>query len=130
MNIGEAIGVKDYVDIKTGEELSYKEFYCRAIDYLGGAKAVEPYLPAPLDKICEKLKSDPNLNNIPLWSWDAAAGFLCKPLRSGTQACKPTGCGLWKLLREHGITPMSCAQGVSILKEAAHILLKEEREYA
>lgn len=130
MNIEEAVGVKNYTDIKTGEELSFEEFYGRVIDHLGGAEAVKPYLPAPLDEIREKLKRDPHLNNIPLRSWDAAAGFSYETLRNGIRAYKPTGLGFWGLLRMHGITSMSCAQGVSILKEAAHILLKEEREYA
>lgn len=127
MDIKEAVGVKGcYTDLKTGEELSFEEFYGRVITFLGGAAAVEKYLPTSLENIREKFKEDRNLNNISLWDWDVAAGFSYKPLRNGIRVYKPTGHGLWGLLRKYGITWMSCAQGVCILKEAARILLEGE----
>lgn len=117
MTLKEAVGVRVDVDIKTGQKLTHSEVYGRIIEYLGGLKAVAPYIPFEIPYLREKLKRDPWLNNTDMSKWDAAAGFRC--CRSD---CFATGGGLWALYRSHGITSASCAEGVSLLKEATRRL--------
>lgn len=129
MTLREAIGVKVDTDTKTGEKLDHSEIYGRAIELLGGLDAVARYIPFSMDVIRKALKTDPYLNNTPIRMWDVAAGFQCGVFRNAHRAqyeCRPTGCGLWSLYREHGITGASCAEGVCILKEAARRLALRE----
>lgn len=114
MTLKEAVGVRVDVDVKTGQRLTHSEVYGRIIDYLGGLKAVAPYIPFEIPYLREKLKRDPWLNNTDMSKWDAAAGFRCS--RSD---CFASGGGLWALYRSHGINSASCSDGVSLLKEAA-----------
>lgn len=114
MTLKEAVGVRADVDVKTGQRLTHSEVYGRIIDYLGGLKAVAPYIPFEIPYLREKLKRDPWLNNTDMSKWDAAAGFRCSRID-----CFATGGGLWALYRSHGINSASCSDGVSLLKEAA-----------
>lgn len=120
MTLKEAVGVRVDVDVKTGQRLTHSEVYGRIIDYLGGLKAVAPYIPFEIPYLREKLKRDPWLNNTDMSKWDAAAGFRCS--RSD---CFASGGGLWALYRSHGITGASCSDGVSLLKEAARRLCEQ-----
>lgn len=125
MTIREAIGI-DLIgrDIETGEEVSGEEEIRRAIEYLGGPKAIAPYIPFPLSVLAEKLKSDPNLNNTSLHEWDLAAGF--KDISFSTNLAFVRG-GIWELYGKKGITSASCAEGVSILKTAAQMLIETQK---
>lgn len=126
MTLNEALGVNDFnIDKKTGEEISLEEYCQRAIDFLGGLDAVGEYVPFPIETIRERVKEDPYLNNLPLRAWDEAAGYVCGAFGNAWRqeySCRPSGGGLWKLYAKHGITPVSCADGVCILKEAARLL--------
>lgn len=125
MTIREAIGI-DLIgrDTKTEEEVSSKEKIQRAIEYLGGPKAIAPYIPFPLPVLAEKLKSDPNLNNTSLRKWDLAAGF--RDIILSTNQVLIRG-GIWELYGEKGITSASCANGVCILKTAAQMLIETQK---
>lgn len=112
----QAINIKNAnIDITTGETLTHREIYTKAINLLGGLDAVIPYIPFTLEEIQEALKSDEHLNNLPIRRWDSASGF------QGGQHGSVTfvGHGVWNLYRKVGITSASCSQGVCLLKEAA-----------
>ena len=130
MTLREAIGVhRCDIDIKTGEKLEHSEIYGRAIDLLGGLDMVAQYIPFSVETIREALKTDPHLNNTPMRLWDLAAGFQCGVFGNAYRRhyeCRPTGGGLWYLYRAHGVTGVSCAEGVCILKEAARRLAVRE----
>lgn len=118
MTFNEAIGIhKCNVDTETGATISHREVYDRAIKFLGGLDEVAKYVPFPVEVIRKKLRRDQYLNNTPMGKWDKASGFICKE-----GDCIFIGGGIWNLYRKHGITSASCAQGVSLLKEAARQL--------
>lgn len=124
MTINKAIGVKYCdIDIKSGEQLTHSEKTRRIIEFLGGLDEVARYIPFPMEIIRERLKSDQNLNNTSLVSWDAASGFRCN-----MGYYQFIGGGIWELYRKHGINVASCAEGVCILKEAARWLVKREEK--
>ena len=120
MTLKEAVGVRVDVDVKTGQKLSHSEVYGRIIDFLGGLEAVAPYIPFEIPYLREKLKRDPWFNNTDLSKWDAATGFR----RSFGGGFYVSG-GLFDLYRKHGITSVSCSDGVSLLKEAARRLCEQ-----
>ena len=125
MTINEAIGVNLFgMDIRKGELVSCEEEIQRKIAYLGGTEAIAPYIPFPLPFLAEKLKTDPYLNNTSLREWDLAAGF--KSISFCTTPLLVRG-GIWELYRKKGICAASCAEGVSILKTAAQILIEAEK---
>ena len=112
----EAINIKNAnIDTITGEKISHKEIYTRAINLFGGLDAVIPYIPFTLERIQEALKTDEHLNNLSMDRWDYASGF-----KSGRQGSVVfIGGGVWNLYREVGINAASNSQGVCLLKEAA-----------
>ena len=112
----EAINIKNAdIDRTTGEKISHREIYSRAINLLGGLDAVIPYIPFKLDEIKKALKEDEHLNNLSMDKWDYVSGF-----RSGRQGSMTfIGGGVWNLYRKAEINSASNAQGVCLLKEAA-----------
>jgi hypothetical protein len=100
----EAINIKNAnIDTNTGEVVSHKDIYTRAINACGGLDAVIPYIPFTLDKIQNALEHhDEHLNTLRLSTWD-----------SGSERVKDL------CYRKAGITYMSVSQGVCLLKEAA-----------
>lgn len=100
----EAINIKNAnIDTITGEVVSHKEIYTRAINACGGLDAVIPYIPFTLAEIKKALEHhDEHLNTLRLATWD----FGSERVR-----------GL--CYRKAGITYMSVSQGVCLLKEAA-----------
>ena len=115
MTFSEAINIKSAnIDTITGEKISHKEIYTRAINLFGGLDAVIPYIPFSLSAIKTALKTDEYLNNLSMDRWDHASGFMC---------CRGDvtfiGGGVWNLYRKAGIHAASNAQGVCLLKEAA-----------
>ena len=112
----EAINIKNAdIDRTTGEKISHREIYTRAINLLGGLDDVIPYIPFGLEEIKEALKQDEYLNNLSMDKWDYASGFRCG--RQGSVIF--IGGGVWNLYRKAGINAASNAQGVCLLKEAA-----------
>ena len=79
------------------------------------------FIPFPVETICEKLKSDPHLNNTDMSKWDAASGFVCRGA-----GCKLIGGGIWALYSKYGINAASKSDGVCVLKEAARRLVERE----
>lgn len=111
----EAINIKNAnIDANTGEKISHKEIYTRAINLFGGLDVVIPYIPFTLEQIQKALKSDEHLNNLPMNKWDLASGFVCK----NADVRHIVG-GVWNLYRKAGINAASNSQGVCLLKEAA-----------
>lgn len=116
MDIFEAVNIKaPDTDITTNEKLSHEEVYDRIIDYLGGLTAIASFIPFKISEIQKALEIDENLNNLPLKTWDAAAGFLV----DGPHATPTFHQGLWNLYRAKGINCASASEGVCILKRAA-----------
>lgn len=116
MTFSEAINIKNAnIDTNTGEVVSHKEIYTRAINLCGGLDAVIPLIPFSLSQIKEALKTDEHLNNLSMDRWDRASGF-----KSGRQGSMTfIGGGVWHLYHKVEIHAASCAQGVCLLKEAA-----------
>lgn len=115
MNIYEAVNIKQAnIDITTGEKLSHEDVYDRIVNYLGGLSAIAPYIPFEISEIRKALKTDKHLNNLPLRTWDHAAGFQIE----GPKAIMIYG-ELWDLYHEKGINSACPATGVCILKHAA-----------
>ena len=100
----EAINIKNAdIDRITGERISHKEIYTRAINICGGLDAVIPYIPFSLEAIKEALEHhDEHLNTLPLKTWDFASERV-----KGLCHCKAQ------------VNYMSVSQGVCLLKEAA-----------
>lgn len=102
MDFKTAIRVKECcIDMDTGKPLSYSEIYGRMIDKLGGVDAVFTYVPFSTEEIKKALRSDTNLNNLSITTWDTASVWL-----KG-------------LLLRNGITCFSLAECVCTLKECA-----------
>ncbi len=116
MTFSQAINIKSAnIDTNTGEVVSHKDIYTRAINLFGGLDSVIPYIPFSRSQIKEALQTDEHLNNLPMDRWDKASGFM-----SGRQGSMTfIGGGVWNLYRKAGIHAASCAQGVCLLKEAA-----------
>ena len=111
----EAINIKNAnIDTITGEKISHKEIYTRAINLFGGLDAVIPYIPFTLEQIQNALKTDEHLNNLSMAKWDLASGFVCK-----NADVHHVGGGVWNLYLKAGINAASNSQGVCLLKEAA-----------
>ena len=112
----EAINIKSAnIDTITGETISHRDIYTRAINLFGGLDAVIPYIPFTLEQIKQALETDEHLNNLPMARWDSASGFT-----SGRQGNVVfIGGGVWRLYSKAGINAASNSQGVCLLKEAA-----------
>lgn len=108
-------------DKTTGEKLTYEEIYTRAINALGGLRAVIPYIPFTYDEIKEALQKDKDLNNLRLTTWDVAVGEITPFTYLRTtrdDIIIKTNRQLKHLCKAKRIN-ISAAEGVSILKEAA-----------
>ncbi len=123
MTLKEFAGVDSYlVDEEAGVMLADEEFYDRCIERLGGLGAVKPFVPFGVEQIREAIQHDKHLNSLPLHEWDRAAGFTCAERGNASK----TGDGLAALCSKHGVTVLSCAEGVCLLKEAARQLAEME----
>lgn len=119
MTFDEAINIhKCNIDRTTGETISHREKFTRAINLLGGLDMVIPYIPFTLEHIQRALREDENLNNLSIHMWNLAAGFKWETTH-GTHNYIPVNTGLWHLYRESNITSASCSEGICLLKEAA-----------
>jgi hypothetical protein len=111
MTLKQFANVDNYLrDLDNGKELEWREYMARIIDKLG-IDNIKPYIPCSINVIREKLAKDVHLNNIPLKKWDYAAEFI------------------HPLLHRNGITCYSLSERVSVLKEAARILCRNEENY-
>ena len=119
MNIDERIGIKNGLDMETGAKVEHREKYRRIIDLLG-YEDVRRCIPFTLDELKKAIKTDVNLNNLPLKRWDAAAGFSCPQ-----GECYLIHSQLTNLYRKAGINAFSCCDGVCILKECARLWVEE-----
>ena len=119
MTFNEAINIHfANVDRTTGETISHREKFTRAINLLGGLDMVIPYIPFTLERIQRALKEDENLNNLSIHMWNLAAGFKWETTH-GDNHYVPINVGIWHLYRKADITSASCSDGVCLLKEAA-----------
>ena len=128
MTFTEAIGVTVDKDTKTGEPLTHSEIYRRAIEFLGGLDKVSDYVPFTTKELRTKMQKDPHFNQTRDYRiWIAAAGFTNIRKPGAPEQNIPNGFGLWPLYHEHGITSAAPSQGVSLLKEAARMIIEQEK---
>lgn len=114
-----------YRDIETEREISYIEYMYRIIDKLG-LENIARYIPFDIDYLKEKFKRDKYFNNTQLQAWDVAAEFIPHiSKRAHTLNYSHAHDGLAYLFIANRITCFSVSDGVSVLKEAARILCKE-----
>ena len=138
MTFSEFIGIKNAnIDVETGEVLSHKEVYRRAIERLGGLGAIKPLIPFSIEQIRKALANgDEYLNSLSLNVWDYAAGFrkystyhyVGSQKYTDTEEYDPNSSKIWYLYKAFGITSASCAEGVCLLKEAARMWAEEEKK--
>lgn len=115
MTFNEAINVHlANVDMTTGETISHREKFTRAINLLGGLDAIIPLIPFTSEEIQEMIRKDVNLN-FSMDKWNAASGFIPGKLSN----VRFVGSPLWNLYSKAKITSASCSEGVCLLKEAA-----------
>lgn len=116
INIKDAIGIKMCnIDVSTNEELSHRAVYNRAIEHLGGLKAVAAYVPYDIKDIRKALaRNDKYLNSLHISGWDFAVGFAFHKGKPEKTSCG----GLLDLCAKYNVS-ISPAEGVCILKEAA-----------
>lgn len=115
-----------YRDLDTGHEIPWKDYMRRVIGKLG-LENIKPYLPFGLDYLKEKLKDDVNLNNTNIRSWDFASGFI-PHINRKTKVLEYERAhgGIGYLFVRNGITCYSVSDCVSVLKEAARMLVERE----
>lgn len=104
--------LKPYLNLK--EHPDYEEYLDAVIAKIGLEK-LKPCLPVELAKVREALKTDRNLNNIPLDLWDHACGFYT----TGSGRCIPIHSLFRSLIEQNFHQSISCAGSVAILKHAA-----------
>lgn len=118
MTLDEACGVAN------PDGISWNERYGRYVRHIG-RDAVRPFLPVKGAALARAWLADPDLNNVPLKRWEAAAGF--EGYRDGQSTQPPAGKGPFiRLLGSKGITRFSMSECVSILKCCAEL---EARDY-
>lgn len=119
-----------YRDLDTGQEVEWHDYMARVIGKLG-AENIKPYIPYPLSYLKEKLKDDIHLNNTEMARWDFAGGFLSDiNKKTKVKEYRFAHSGLTYFLAKNGITCMSPAECVCILKETARILIAKEENDA
>lgn len=117
MTVKELAGViRCDIDAETGKQLTHREIYGRIINKLGGLDAIIPMIPYPLEALQEAMPKNEYFNTLSMSRWDDASGFMVSLGR-----CTLVGSPLTNHLRKHGITAMSNAENVCILKEAARL---------
>lgn len=110
-SLNEVIGVNCYnIDQKTGQELTHREVYGRAVEFLGGLDIVAQHIKLSTATLREQFAKDRHLNTIPLQHWDN------------------WGDDIRDRLKARGVNATMC-EIVCILKEAA-VQLVERGEQA
>jgi hypothetical protein len=108
-------------DLTTGQELKHEEKYQKIINALGKEK-VFSCVPFSVDQI--KNSHDPYLNDLPMETWDSAAGYsYFNNPRMGTQDMIRHPSRLKDLLHGIGIDCFSNSECVCILKVAARMMI-------
>lgn len=102
------MNIKTYLNIdannqdEQGRVMSHEAIYTKIVTDIGLAKLL-PHIPATRDEIISALQTDEYLNNIPIRKWDSRKLHV------------------FKLMRNIGITSISLAQAVCVLKQAARM---------
>lgn len=105
---------------------NFDEFYDAIIEKLGGLDALRNCCPIDRETAIEKLKTDRNLNNVPISIWDAAAGFPgCNPQSQLKHDFLPGPSPLRHVLASHGVTCYAGSEGVCLLKRIAVRMAEE-----
>lgn len=105
---------------------NFDEYYDTIIKKLGGLDAVRRCCPIDRKTAAEKLGDDPNLNNVPISVWDAAAGFPGSIPRSMSKHDFQPGPSVLRcVLAAHGVTGYACPEGVCLLKRIAVRIAEE-----
>ena len=107
-------------DRKTGKMVEHREKYRRIIEKLGGISAIQPYIPYSVEELREAHKKDVYFNSLSMRDWDIASGFWASLGR-----CELIhGAPILRLYARHGVTSVSNAESVCVLKEAARMLVE------
>lgn len=101
------------------DNMSHKERYTTIINGLGYER-VKECIPFDHETIVEALKTDEHLNNLPLRTWETAAGFV---FNNGDYINRCSA--LRQLCREKGVKIFSSSELVCILKNCAAMWAKE-----
>ena len=117
--LSQFVGLKEF-------ETDFNVYYGAIIDKLGGPDAIRPYIPFSDEDLEKSLAEDEHFNTklTPIHSWDRATGIT---YQNGKRIQTAPPSGLLPLLVAHGITHVSQASCVCILKEAARRYLYEKR---
>lgn len=109
-------------------EMTHTERYTTIINGLG-YESVKRCIPFSLEEIRTALKTDKNLNNLPLSIWDRATGFKSvKSVSTGKLEYIPHNSVLLSLCRNKGITCYSLSELVCILKRCAVMWVEEDNK--
>ena len=123
MTLNEWAGLGMYDrDLKTGKVLDHREKYHRIIDKLGGVDAIKPYIPFSIEVLQKAYREDRYFNNLSMRKWDMASGFRCSLGNVELLYGAPILC----FYARHGLTCISNAESVCILKEAARLLVENQ----
>lgn len=107
-------------DRKTGKMVEHREKYRRIIEKLGGISAIQPYIPYSVEELREAYKKDAYFNSLSMRNWDIASGFW-----TSLGNCERIhGAPILRLYARHGVTLVSNAESVCVLKEAARMLVE------
>lgn len=101
---------------------NFNAFYEAVVEKLG-VENVHALLPASDEELIEKFKKDEHLNNIPLASWDRAAGYTCY----GGNCCGYPS-SLKGMLEGIGVNVFACSELVCILKTCAKMVVERRCE--
>lgn len=124
MNIYEYLGLDKRDTDGTGRRWEHDEIFTAIVNALG-FEAVRSCLPFSKQELSDAIQRDKYLNiALPRsFDWDAAAGF--KVITNRSQRYIHIGSKLTNLCNAIGITKISPADGICILKRCAHMLVAD-----
>lgn len=126
MTINEYLGLDNFDTDKNGKRWSHRKKYTEVVKALG-FENIRALIPFSKDELAAALKEDKHLNtSLPRsFDWDGVAGFRCSSL-SGVYQCSFIGSPLTKLYEKVGIKGYDVSDGVCILKQCAHMLVRRK----
>lgn len=111
----------------TNSNTPHNEKYGALIELLGRSN-VEAFIPFSTEELIKAYQKNPHFNSIPISKWDAACGYSSRIGFDGRQQYIPGGYSLRQLLSTNGITCVSLAECVCLLKECARIIVEEAEQ--
>jgi hypothetical protein len=129
MTINMFLGLNEFNTDKTGKRWTQSKKYTAMVKALGfdNIRALLPFTKTELE---ESLKQDKQLGEDCLprpFSWDAAAGFKCYT-SGGANKCTFISSPLTELFKAHNIRGYTVDDGIAILKQCAHMLVRRKKD--